>query len=80
MPFGKRCVGVPHLGVQSRLIHHCYTNAVHLCCFQLWKGELEAEKSGELKNWRIWYKIGQLEVLSVHDLLPHPATAGEITQ
>jgi len=39
-----------------------------------------AEKNGELKNWRIWYKTGQLEVLMVHDLLPHPATAGEITQ
>ena len=41
---------------------------------------LAAEKTGKLKNWRIWYKTGQMEVLSVHDLLPHPATAGEITQ
>jgi len=36
------------------------------------------EKLENGQNWRIWYKTGQLEVLSVHDLLPHPATAGEI--
>jgi len=42
--------------------------------------DLAAKKTGGSKNWRIWYKTGQLEVLPVHDLLPHPATAGEITQ
>jgi len=41
---------------------------------------LAADKTGEFKNWRTWYKTGQLEVLTVHDLLAHPATAGEIAQ
>jgi len=32
------------------------------------------------KNWRFWYKISHFEILSVHDLLQHLATAEEITQ
>jgi len=30
------------------------------------------------KNWGIWYNTGHLKVLLVHNILPHPATAGEI--
>ena len=30
---------------------------------------LVAEKTGKLKNWRIWYKTCQLDVLSLHDVL-----------
>ena len=37
------------------------------------------EKLQNGKNWRICFKTGQLEVLSVHDLLPLPATARELT-
>jgi len=36
------------------------------------------EKNGEWK--KVENQTGQLEVLSVHDPLPHPATAGEIMQ
>jgi len=32
------------------------------------------------KNWRFWYKTSHFEILSVHDLLQHLATAGEIMQ
>ena len=32
------------------------------------------------QNWRFWYKTSHFVILSVHDLLQHLATAGEITQ
>jgi len=32
------------------------------------------------QNWRLRYKASHFEVLSVHKLLLHPATAGQMTQ
>jgi len=32
------------------------------------------------QNWRFWCKTSDFEVLSVHDLLQHLASAGEITK
>jgi len=37
------------------------------------------EKLKNRKNWRICYKTVQLEVLLVHNLLPHPTSAKEKT-
>jgi len=38
------------------------------------------EKIGDWKKLRFWYKTSHFEILSVHDLLQHLATAGELTQ
>jgi len=67
---------IPRTG-ESMVLHgiHIY---IYIYIYLL--PDLAAEKTGESKNWRIWYKTGRLEVLSVHDLLPLPATAGEIMQ
>jgi len=36
---------------------------------------LVAERTEELKNWRIQYRTRHLKVLAVHDLLPHHTMA-----
>jgi len=41
---------------------------------------LAVKKIGDWKNWRFWYKTTDFEILLVHDLLQHLATAGQITQ
>ena len=43
-------------------------------------GDSGTKKLENGKNWRLRYKASHFEILSVHDLLQAPATAGEITQ
>jgi len=47
--------------------------------FLIWNPYFDGHTGGR-QNWRFWCKMSYSEVLSVHDLLQHLASAGEITK